>query len=460
MNGRILHLAIATAVALSCAAVPGAASTSAVREEASPGFLRGTPVLLDPSPRGSELTAVDGDIAVGTLGGNSAPDRAVAYRFDESPPRRILLGAFDGEVSSTPHAVSGGVVVGQAESAEGTRAFAYDVDALQPELVNLGTLGGSWSSAVDVSGRVVVGTSILVGGGSRAFAYDLDDPVAGMWSLGTLGGGSRATAIDWPIVVGEAGTVGGETHAFAYDLTNPDAGMWDLGTLGGEYSTPVDVSGNLVVGQSDRASGGEHAFTYDLAQPERGMRAILPRQSNVSAAAVDGSVVAGTYWAWVGDRAFAYTHGSTAPGWQNLGAFSDDDLYGSYAYDVSEGVVVGQTGMLGYGTHAFAYDLNGDVPEMIDLGRGDDGSVALAVSSDLVVGFNRSGLAAWRLNRAGTTVRFARPTYVVEESVGRARIALVRSGDLGPSVTLDVATLTGLPWYARRPRGLPAVHHQ
>ena len=75
-------------------------------------------------------------------------------------PRRTAtaqdLGTLGGEESHVT-AIDGDIVVGSAITATGrSHAFAYDLGAAAPTMIDLGTLGGAWSEATDVSGDIVV----------------------------------------------------------------------------------------------------------------------------------------------------------------------------------------------------------------------------------------------------------------------------------------------------------------
>ncbi len=236
-------------------------------------------------------------------------------------------------------AMSGGVGAANAAArgpADGNAPLRYTVKAL-------GTLGGDYSIGTALDTHTVVGGSLTAGdAASHAFAASLSTGV--MTDLGTLGGAfSEAVAVDGRFVVGMSTTPSsppdhGPDHAFAYDLVRHT--ITDMGTLGGSRTVVVGMADGVAVGYSELPGDlSVHAFVYDLSKKV---------MTDIG------------------------TLGGTSSG----------------AAAISGHIVVGEAATTVNSFHAFAYDLR--TGRMKDLGTlpGDTGSVASAISGNLVVGWS------------------------------------------------------------------------
>jgi probable HAF family extracellular repeat protein len=341
----------------------------------------------------SSATAVSGNIVVGSAELANGETHAFAYDVGAAKPKMRDLGKLSGTDSSTAVAVSGNVVAGNSDTRAGAhRAFSYDLGAATPTMRDLGSLGGTGDdSATGVSGNIVVGSASTAGGKTHAFVYDLGAATPTMRDLGTLGnaGDSSAHAVSGNIVVGQSqvmtATTGLSFHAFAYDLAAATPTMRDLGTLGGQASGATAVSGNIVVGAANAATGYPHAFVYDLEAARPAMRDLGTFGGDESIAqAVSGNLVVG--WAHLAsghNHAFAYDVGAGAPK-RDLGTLGGTD---SNAQAVSGSIVVGTATTPDRDTHAFVYDFAATTPTMFDFDTtGTVLNPALAVSGSIVVG--------------------------------------------------------------------------
>jgi probable HAF family extracellular repeat protein len=224
--------------------------------------------------------------------------------------------------------------------------------------------------------------------------------------LGTLGGDRAvAVAIDEQLVVGAAQTADGAWHAFVVDVTDPQLAMRDLGTLGGVDSVATDVEGSVVVGVSEVSTDQfPHNFVVDLAAADLQLTDLGPTDDadyfvpdqpvsdqlpTVGDGVVTGKVM--TKHRPRGPdqvRGFVYDTAAASPEVVTLGTLGGDS---SVAVDVDDRVVVGYAERRPgprqrSATHAFAYDLDSTVLQMVDLGTLGRRSEAVAVESGVVVG--------------------------------------------------------------------------
>ena len=404
---RSATLAIAAAFGL----LAGVVSTAVGPQPA--GAATVAPFDLGTLASGFRAADIEGTLLVGS----SSNGHAAAYDLASDAPTVIDLGTLGGGTRSWVTAVSGSVVIGDAETGPvsgPSHAFAYDLAAANPHMIDLGTFGGSRSHAAGVDGTIVVGYATTPGDvDTHAFAYDLAAATPAMVDLGTLGGrGSGATAVDGTVVVGGAATEMSGYHAFAYDLAAATPTMVDLGTLGGWNSTAADVDGGIVVGTADLPEEccepeSEHAFAYDLGSAAPAMIDLgTLGQRSSTAVAIDGDIVVGRSYTPedIDSRAFAYDLGAANPTMVAVGPAGNRF---SYANAVDGSVVVGHTRLYGRRLDvAFAYDLAAPSPASIDLGTlGGTTSFAFAVDGGLVVGEadnadNVSRPALWSLTPA------------------------------------------------------------
>lgn len=433
------------------------------------------------------LTAATGAALAGSMSPATSATSVTAAMSTVSAvslPRTTLtasardLGTLGGATSRASD-VDGAWVVGSSLTPGGQwHAFAYDLR--DSTMRDLGTLGGPDSNAVAVAGTLVAGTSTTAGGMRHAFVYDLAAP--GMRDLGTLvpGGTSEAADVDGGVVVSQSGPTIGRGHAFAYDVAT--ATLRDLGDLGLGDSAAAAVDSGTVVGTAfSRTTDRQQPFAHDLATSTS--RAVGPlRYSDGNATDVTASVVGGTSFdsdeyysstAYVFDlgsstrrdlpgigRGAALLHGlegrdaaGTASVTGSLGphvvtwdltastpAARDRGWLGGTSLlvaDVRDGVVVGQAARAGDDrVRAFAIDLRSSRPWLTDLGTvgGYSGS-AVAVSGRTVVGWSSTAThaehaTAWTLRTTmAPSFRLAQLRPTVQESVGAARVTVLRDGN-------------------------------
>ncbi|HET6874644.1 MAG TPA: fibronectin type III domain-containing protein [Acidimicrobiales bacterium] len=338
-------------------------------------------------------------------------------------PVETDLGTLGGDSSASgPAAVSGDIVVGQAETAnKETHAFAYDLGAPSPRMRDLGFLEGSAnsalprSSATAISGNIVVGSAVAGDGMPHAFVYDLGAASPVMRDLGALpyvpsipgssgGPESTATATDGRIVVGES-----SGHSFIYDLTSGSPAMRDLGALDAGNVLFTGISGNILVGYTatpgpEREQYFYGAFAYDLSSHARTLRDLGSLGgTQTKALAVSGDIVVGVS----DNHAFAYDLGATKPVMRDLGTLGGDH---SAALTVSGKTVLGYSSVgPAQDIHAFSYDLASATPRMRDLGLlGDRYTNVTAASGAVMVGEwstmpdGHSHAVAWNLAASAT----------------------------------------------------------
>jgi probable HAF family extracellular repeat protein len=240
----------------------------------------------------------------------------------------VWLGTLPGGTSSYARAISadGTTIVGDSDSAEGSRAFRWTAAGGMEDLGVLAS--GQVSVAYDVNpdGSVVVGQS-----GSRAFRWTAAEGMVDIGSLGTFAV-AHGVSSNGSVVVGSVGPYPARAHPAIWS----DSGIEDLGLLpGGTLARALDVSadGSVVVGYGD--SDVSHRYRGFRWTRELGLEDIgaLPRGFGAIAKAVtpDGSVIVGEAVIFGGaPRAFRWT---AEQGIQNLGVLPNS--WGSTAEGVS-----------------------------------------------------------------------------------------------------------------------------
>ena len=281
----------------------------------------------------------------------------------------------------------GSVVVGNLETADGSRAMLWTAVG---GMINLGTLpGGAYSETMAISnnGLVAVGYSDSAGG---AFAFRWTS-AGGMVSLGALPGGGSSLAAgvsgDGSVIVGYSYTFGGQ-RAFRWTATD---GMVNLGTLpGGNRSSAADVSsdGTVVVGESSASGVIKTAFRWTAAGGMTNL-GFLPGGffSYAEGVSADGSVVIGTGSSAEGSRAFRWTAGT---GMTSLGILPGGNY--SMANDVSaDGSTIVGIADSTEGTRGFVWTADGGMTSLGTL-PGGYSSYAYGVSADgsIITGYSGS----------------------------------------------------------------------
>lgn len=397
------------------------------------------------------------DVLVGADGAQwtETYDHAVMWNLSDPRPAAHDLGAL-GKEQSHVTGFDGRWVVGTAETySTDRRAFAVDLAADHPRMIDLGTLGGAVSQADAVDDGVVVGTA-ATDDGMHAFAMDLKASSPRMLDLGDLGGDSAATAVRDGLVAGTAtSSADGTAHAFAVDLRSSDSTMRDLGSLGASYGIgPTAVERPVVVGTTsttsvDGASRHVHAFAVDLEDRAASMRDISSGDpvSDSTPTDIENGIAVGTEVHESPDgtmetSGFAYDAQSHARHRVLLGTQAqlfDVDASGTALGTTSDG-----------GEHAITFDASTAAPTMVDRGllAGDD-TTTNASDDRIVLGTllvsDRGGYfgplraaAAWPV---GNTIGVRDAAIAVSESVGTARIRVVRTGDLSAPATVHYRTV-------------------
>lgn len=185
-----------------------------------------------------------------------------------------------GDIPGTiPYAVNanGSVIVGQAESPNGTEAFRWtQANGIQ----GLGFLptgmGSSQAFGVSGDGTIIVGTSVVFENGSEVTEAFRWTGAGGMQGLGDLPGGptwsvAPAISADGSTIVGAGSTSASFTNQ-AFRWTSED-GMIGLGylpgqTTGGE-ALAVSGDGSIIVGDAGPA------FIWDEVHGMRELRTVL-----------------------------------------------------------------------------------------------------------------------------------------------------------------------------------------
>lgn len=278
-------------------------------------------------------------------------------------------------------------------------ALSHPALAQSWSITDLGTLGGATSVATAINNLGQVVGQADTATGSRAFLYTSG---AGMRDLGTFGGDySYATGInDKGQVVGGAFTSGqAQVHAFVY---SNGGGMLDLGAmLGGDYAIQSSAAGinasGTIVGSTGLPGPG-HAFAYSPSSGLQNLGAFggvgaASTQSAAMAINASGQIVGRSDFGGINSHAVLYNPGT---GLQDLGTFGGSTSLGVGINSV--GLVVGRAALANGIDHAFLY--------MPGIGMSDIGASLGNGKASVAAGINGAGIVVGGAEFTGSMAAF------------------------------------------------------
>lgn len=263
--------------------------------------------------------------------------------------------------------------------------------AAPPSFQGLGDLPGgtnvSIGNALSISGAVVVGTAQSAQG-AEAFQWTQGGGITG---LGFLPGGAFARSLakgvsgDGSIVVGRSTSALGDNEAYRWTSAGGMVGLGDLpGGLSASQARAISTDGTVIVGSSQSLFGSE-AFRWTQAQGMVGL-GDLPGgviASVAHAVSADGSVMAGFGNSDLGQEAAIWMN-NTIIGLGDL----PGGIFDSLAFAISsDGSTVAGFGDSASGTEAFVWRSGvmtglGDLPGGMFISK----SVAMSSVGPVVVG--------------------------------------------------------------------------
>ncbi|HTJ72839.1 MAG TPA: hypothetical protein VL551_35205 [Actinospica sp.] len=209
----------------------------------------------------SSAGAVNADFVVGWA--NTAGDDARhAFRYRIGTKRMTDLGTLGGR-DSIPNGVDqaayGSTVVGYSDTAGNTAYHAFATRGRK--MIDLGTLGGSNSDATAVDGNVVIGWAETADGSLHAFYDDLRHPR--MVDLGTLTGtDSEALAVHGDYIAGWYAFRESRTIPFVYNMRTHT--MKDMTAYRGSMTNMITGVGRGVVSGFSSAPGKFVPWVFDV----------------------------------------------------------------------------------------------------------------------------------------------------------------------------------------------------